>query len=192
MPDQPLTSDQIMAALQDDTGLRMSVTTQLMTSLVRDPALRTAIATNLMNKHIADAEERAYRQDALTRAVPRVGLALGMTKAHAAFSRNAKLNSGFMWGAIFAAEGSKLLTPEDLNELFESHLIVTSSERKHAAVEFSLNPTKETAKNAIRRAEILGRLYGDRGTPVVVSPTPSSELKDDPELQDVMFLQIAP
>ena len=192
MPDQPLTSDQIMAALQEDTGLRISVTSQLMTSLARNPALRTAIATNLMNKHIADAEERAYREDALRRAVPRIGLALDMVKAQAAFSRNAEPNSGFIWGAIFAADGSKLLTPDEMTELFESHLIVTSSERKHAAVEFSLNPTKETAQAAMRRAEILGRLHGDTAVAVVVSPTPNRELQDDPELQDVIFLYIVP
>ena len=191
MPDQPLTSDQIITALQEDTGLRTSVASQLMTTLERNPALRSAIAAALMNRHIVEAEERTYREDALRRAVPRIGLILGMVKAHAAFSRNAEPDSSFISSVISAADGSKLLTPKDLNELFESHLIVTSSERRHAAVEFSLNPTKEIAENAIRRAEILGRLFGDRGTPVVVSPTPSSELQDDPELQGVRFLYIA-
>ena len=192
MPNQPLTSDRIIAAMKEDTGLRMSVTNELMSSLDKDPALRATLAATLMQKQSVDAAERNYREDAFRRAVPRIGLLLGMVKVHAPFSRNAEPDSGFVWSVIFAAESTKHLTPEDLNELFEAHLIVTSSEQRHAAVEFSLNPTKKIAENAMRRAEILGRLFGDRGTPVVVAPSSSRQLQDDPDLQDVIFLHIAP
>ena len=108
--------------------------------------------------------KRRARNRALARALTVLGFEIPRLAMHQEGLLDPQLNS-----AVDRALREGRVSREDSNELFETDLVISALDNRHAVIEASITADADDISNAKERAGILAEVTGGTVTPVVIT-----------------------
>ena len=123
---------------------------------------------NTMDGRLGNLEGGQYERDVRNKALARTMITLGFQGAYIALAQDGhtapNLNS-----AIAQAVQNGSITADRFAELFETDIIITAEDNRHAVIEVSITAEQNDIDRAKARAAILAAVTGGTVTPVVIT-----------------------
>ena len=123
---------------------------------------------NAIEGKLGNLEGGQYERNVRTKALARAQIVMGLNVPYVALNQDG-LTDPRLTGAIARAIEDETLTPVEAADLFETDIIISAQDNRHAAVEVSLTADRSDLNRAKTRAGFLATVTGGAATPVVIT-----------------------
>ncbi len=143
-----------------------------------------------MEGRFGNFEGMQYERVVRPKAMARSHIVLGFEAYYIALSQEAGLVDPRLTSTIARATRDKLATRADSGDLFETDLIISDEENRHAVFEISLTADTHDVRRARQRANILETITGGDVTPVVITARIDDARTEQAEAEEVTVFVI--
>lgn len=130
-----------------------------------------------------------YERIVRTKALARSQINLGFGTVYVALNQDGLVDSR-LTSAIAHAARERLVTTADSGDLFETDLIISDEDNRHAVFEISLTADDHDIRRAKQRADILETVTGGAVTPAVITARIDDARYEQAEAEGVMVFVI--
>ena len=143
-----------------------------------------------MEGRFGNFEGIQYERVVRPKAMARSHIVLGFEAFYIALSQEAGRADPRLMSTIARANRDKLVTTADSGDLFETDLIISDEENRHAVFEISLTADTHDVRRARQRANILETITGGDVTPVVITARIDDARSEQAEAEGVTVFVI--
>lgn len=143
-----------------------------------------------MEGRFGNFEGIQYERVVRPKAMARSNIVLGFEAFYIALSQEAGRADPRLMSTIARATRDKLATRADSGDLFETDLIISDEENRHAVFEISLTADTHDIRRAKQRANILETITGGDVTPVVITARIDDARSEQAEAEGVTVFVI--
>ena len=144
---------------------------------------------NRLESRFGNFEGQDYERRCTARMPAQAQIRLGIENPNVAFSQDGTVHPAFNRALSQAIQANRI-TPAESEDILNADVIIYGTNRRHAAVETSLNADGDDIARARRRAELLGRITGDESVAAVATPEPNPEFAAQCEAEGVTVITV--
>ena len=166
--DQPTWADALRALLLTKELLDLPVRFDRFVETQQETNRLTDRRLNNIEGQLGNLQGGQYERDVRNKALARSMITLGFQGAYIALAQDG-LTDPKLTSAIAQAVQNGSITPDGFAELFETDIIISADDNRHAVVEVSITADQDDITRAKTRADILTAITNGTVTPVVVT-----------------------
>ena len=177
---------------QEETNRRLSQTVAELKEINEDTRQRlTTLEARFdrMEGRFSNYEGEQYERMVRAKALARSQFVLGLDSAYYALTQDGIADPRFMRAVNYALREGRVTTT-DSGDLFETDLIISGGDNRHAVFEISLTADDHDIRRARERADILQTITGGAVSPAVITARIDDTRYDQADAQGVTVFVI--